>query len=156
MLKTTLVASLLAMASQCFAGQVSQFDNEIKLSSQSLASGFVNRGNENLRAGKYFPALNDFQNASPLLSNFQECKSNVSFLIFFGKVIACDNLGFHEQSQQAMISLLLLVENREDDSCVFTFDEINALVELATLAPSPNIQAILLYLCNTISSSIEN
>jgi hypothetical protein len=155
MLKSAFITLLLIVASPCFSGQVSEFDHEIKSQSKSLALSYINRGNENLLSGKYFSAVNDFQNASSLISKLEDCKFDLDFLSHFGKVIAYDNLGLHEHCQSAMISLLLTVENRSE-SCAFESNETDTYRALATLAPSLSIQTILFYLCDTIQSSLEN
>lgn len=118
---------------------------------------YTTSGYSNLLAVKYESALEDFQKASKLLGDFnrwedRDSSNSLRFLIYYGIVISCDNLGFQDDLEKNVFLIQNLIQESYDDGSfsysgdvpVESADAAQDLMELAFISPSTNTQTFLL------------
>ena len=116
---------------------------------------YIGSGNERLLSYDFQGALEDFEMASELIEDrLKNRYVEMDVLILFGRIIAYDNLGFIEATQDALVSLFTLMiddddEEEDDEETEFEgyseYEESGreTLLALANLARSPNIRELL-------------
>lgn len=83
-----------------------------------LAQLHVSRGESYLLNAQYEEAVTDFKNANSYIGYGGEEDIVTAFRIAFGEVISYDNLGMHEQTQEAFEQLQTIVNHVGCDDCL--------------------------------------
>jgi hypothetical protein len=150
---------MMCFSFQCFALQ------DIEQEEDDLCLDYYVSGCINLAFGDYLSALDDFNNAS--FSNVQEDPIE-DFFIHFGKIIAYDHLGLHEECQNTIQSLSRLMNEEEDESCEsdktedLTTEEyliwelwLGCLRNLSEQAPTPHVRDYLFSLLDEMMEELK-
>ncbi len=155
MFKTMLSVLFLGMGLSCFSEECVHGlqSTEVNLDEEKQVLFYIGCGNNHLLSNDFSYALEDFQMASNVLSQRENRSPEQEFVIAFGKIIAYDNLGSYEQTQNALVSLFTLIFNGdeeeddelESDESPQEYDEKGEAIlkQLAGLARSPNIRELL-------------
>jgi|GEM_PF-3461939 len=126
---------------------------------------YFGNGSAKILSNEPWGALKDFQLALSLIDKNDSSASIISFLIFYGQIVAYDSLGFQEHCNQTLGSLVLAMndyqENEECEDAInensFSFQENEQSVEflqsLAQFTPSLQVRNFLLSLVSEIEEN---
>lgn len=136
---------------------------DVEMSDDYLAVVYLACGNANLLSGDYGLAVQDFEKTSFLLSKLKDRYPEFEFLALFGKVIAYDNLHDFDQAEQALGTLFILINESESvdlsevlerPSPAEDKEAVEIMRKLASLASSPQIRDILLFIIDEMSEEL--
>lgn len=140
-------------------------ESHLELKAWQLESlQYFGNGTAKILSHEPWRALEDFQRASSILDKTDPSWSIISFLIFFGQAIAYDSLGFREHCNQSLGSLLLAMNEYDDENLEDSLNEnslpsneseeaIEFLQRLVYFAPSSEVRNLL---CSLVEEIADN
>jgi tetratricopeptide (TPR) repeat protein len=159
MLRVLALAIFLGISFVSYAEEEAEDDELFAQDVNEMILAYVGNGNAQLLLKDYKIALKSFKKASYLLDESNEDYEAIAFLINFGKVIAYDNLGQKDLSEQALAALLVAMNDEDETDDNEDIDEntkevLDVMRTLASLAPSADIKEVLLFVVNEMEKDL--
>jgi hypothetical protein len=163
MMKWIVALMMVVMGSPTFSEEPQNSFNEEQ--NEALALLYVSYANGCLLADEPLDALEFFEQASVLIGKTDPSFNFINFFLYFGQVAAFDYLGMRDSCNQAIGSLILLVneedEDDDDDDDILTEGEsalfkllVQVLNSIASKAPSQEVRNLLLGLVDEMACEL--